>query len=183
MINPVLFCSKQSRSLRISFPSVMKIWGSNMIEPYTTGLRETGRQPAGLRPSSLCLVSEHELRSLRAALSNGTLPLDFEAKLIRLSEGDLTHGYIAQNCRIFAALLLAAWDGSFKEASHADCELLLRVLAYVRKDDDAIADYKTGGLVDDQQEVRAATQQLGPLLTSFKAWRLRHQVPRMWLHN
>jgi hypothetical protein len=53
----------------------------------------------------------------------------------------------------------------------------------VRKDDDAIADYKPGGFVDDQQEVRAATQQLGPLLTSFKAWRLRHQVPRMWLHN
>ena len=154
-----------------------------MVEHYTTGSPEAGRQPAGLRPSFLYLVSEHELRALRGTLTRGTLPLDFEAKLIRLAESDLTQRFVAQNCRLFTALLLAAGDGSFKEASHADCERLLHVLAYVRKDDDAIADYKPGGFIDDQQEVRAATQELQLLLRSFKAWRLRHQVPRMWLHN
>jgi hypothetical protein len=136
-----------------------------------------------LRPSSLYLVNEHELRALHCALARGALPPDFEAKLARLAEGDLTHRFVAQHCRLFAALLIAARDGFYKEASPADCERLLRVLAYVRKDDDAIPDYKPGGYIDDQQEVRAAMKDLHHLLASFKAWRLRHQVPRMWLHN
>jgi hypothetical protein len=129
------------------------------------------------------MVNAHELQELRAALAHGALPLDFQAKLARLAEGDLTHRFIEQNCRLFAALLVAARDGSFAAASRADCERLLRVLAYVRKDDDAIADYKPGGFMDDQREVRAATTELHPLLQSFKAWRLRHQVPGMWLAN
>jgi hypothetical protein len=161
----------------------MKTWGSKMVEQYADGAVQAGRQQPAVRPSSLYLVSEHELRALRTALARGTLPLDFEAKLIQLAEGDLTHRFVAQNCRLFTALLLATRDGFFKEARQADCERLLRVLAYVRKDDDAIPDYKPGGFIDDQQEVRAVTQELHPLLTSFKAWRLRHQVPRMWLHN
>jgi hypothetical protein len=129
------------------------------------------------------MLSDHELRALRATLAHGALPTDFETKLIRLAEGDLTQRFVEQNCRVFVALLLAAWDRSFKDPTEADCERLLRILAYVRKDDDAIPDYKPGGFVDDQQEVRAATQELHPLLTSFKAWRLCHQVPRMWVHN
>ncbi len=60
---------------------------------------------------------------------------------------------------------------------------MLRVLAYVPKDDDAVPDYKTGGLIDDQQEVRAATVELEALIQAFKAWRLRHQVPAMWLED
>jgi hypothetical protein len=52
---------------------------------------------------------------------------------------------------------------------------------YVRKDDDVVADYKPNGFLDDQQEVRAAVTELGPLLKTFKTWRLQHQVPRMWL--
>jgi hypothetical protein len=155
----------------------MKTWTDSTIEHRTLP------QPPGLRPSALCLVSDHELRALRAALGRGALPTDFEAKLIRLSGGDLIHRFVEQNCRVFVALLLAAWDGSFKGASHTECDRLLRVLGYVRKDDDAIADYKPGGFVDDQQEVRAATQELEPLLKAFKAWRLRHQVPGMWLRN
>jgi hypothetical protein len=136
-----------------------------------------------LRPSSLYLVSAHELQELSATLARGELPSDFEAKLMRLAEGDLIHRFLAGNCRLFAALLVAAQDGLFKEANRAVCERLLRVLAYVRKDDDAIADYKAGGFLDDHQEMRAATTELEPLLKSFKAWRLRHQVPGMWLHN
>jgi hypothetical protein len=57
---------------------------------------------------------------------------------------------------------------------------LLRVLAYVRKDDDAIPDNRPDGFVDDQQEIRAMLNEMGGLLQSFKMWRLRHQVPEMW---
>jgi hypothetical protein len=123
------------------------------------------------------------MKALLDVLARGALPLDFEAKLARLDEGDLMRRFVAQNSRLFAALLLAARDGFFQEASLADRERLLRVLAYVRKDDDAIADYRPDGYMDDQQEVRAAVTELDPLLKSFKAWRLRHQVPGMWLRN
>jgi hypothetical protein len=128
------------------------------------------------------LVSAQEVQALGQALARGEAPPDLEAKLTRLAGGELLHRAVARNCRCFVALLLAAQEGSFREAGAADCERLLRVLAYVRKDDDAVHDYKPGGFVDDHEEVRAATTELGPLLQSFKAWRLRHQVPGMWLN-
>ena len=152
-------------------------------ESYTNDLGQLSGQQLALRPGALHLVSAYELQALREALARGELPPDFEAKLVRLAEGGLIHRFLARNCRLFTALLLAAQDGFFKEASRADCERLLRVLAYVRKDDDAIADYRIGGFMDDQQELRTAMTELHPLLKSFKAWRLRHQVPGMWLHN
>ena len=108
------------------------------------------------------------------------MPPDFLAKLKRLKDGDLSHHFIDQNCRLFAALLVATGDGSFREGSPAERERLLRVLAYVRKDDDAIPDYKPEGLTDDQREMRAAVAELGSLIQGFKAWRLRNQVPVMW---
>jgi hypothetical protein len=70
--------------------------------------------------------------------------------------------------------------GSYSQATPEVCERLLRVLAYVRKDDDSIPDYQAGGFVDDQQEVRKADTEYRSLLESFKAWRLRHQVPALW---
>jgi len=161
----------------------MKTRGNSTLEHYAIGLGQPRRQTPALPPSALHLVSAHEMKALREALIRGALPPDFEAKLARLAEGDLIQRFLAQYCRLFAALLLAAQDGSFKRASPADCERLLRVLAYVRKDDDAIADYRIGGYMDDQAEMRAVVSELGPLFESFKAWRLCHQVPRMWLHN
>jgi uncharacterized membrane protein YkvA (DUF1232 family) len=128
----------------------------------------------------LYLVTAHEVQEMRSALAKGRLPPDFEAKLAKLSEGSLSDRYVEQNSRLFFALLLAALDTSFTEATTADRERLLRVLAYVRKDDDAIPDYLTGGFADDQQQVRAAVTELYPLLQAFKVWRLRHQVPGMW---
>ncbi len=160
----------------------MKTWPNHTAQHSASDLA-LRRQQLTLEPSALCLVSTNELKELSAALACGGLPRDFEAKLARLAGGDLVHRFLAQNGRLFAALLLAAGNGSFKEASRADCELLLRVLAYVRKEDDAIPDYRVGGFADDQQEMRMAMTQLQPLLGSFKAWRLRHQVPAMWLHN
>jgi hypothetical protein len=133
------------------------------------------------QPGLLYLVTPHDVQGLRSALAQGRLPADLETKLARLAGGNLSERYVEQNCRLVVALLLAAQQNSFTQATPADRERLLRVLAYVRKDDDAIPDYKPGGFLDDQQEVRAAATELKPLLLDFKVWRLRHQVPGMWL--
>jgi len=132
------------------------------------------------RPALLQWITSHELEALRDALSRGCLPPDFLRKLKGLPKGDLGNHFIEQNCRVFAALLAAAEDGSFREGSPAERERLLSVLAYVRKDDDAIPDYRPDGFKDDQSEVRAAAVELGGLIQAFKAWRLRNQVPVMW---
>ena len=132
------------------------------------------------QPALLQWISPHELEELRDALARGGLPPDLLGKLKRMTDGDLIHHFIEQNCRLFAALLLAKEDGRFREGSPAECERLLRVLAYVRKDDDAIPDYKPEGFTDDQREVRAAAVALDGFIQGFKAWRLRHQVPIMW---
>jgi len=108
------------------------------------------------------------------------LPADFLGKLKRLKDGDLSHHFIEQNCRLFAALIVATEAGSFRECNPAERERLLRVLAYVRKDEDAIPDYQPEGFKDDRRETRAATVELDGLIQAFKAWRLRHQVPLMW---
>ena len=122
----------------------------------------------------------HDLQDLRDALTRGHVPPDLEAKLIRLAKGDLISRAIEKNCRTIIALIQASQDGSFREASREERERLLRVLAYVRKDDDAICDYRPDGFVDDQQELRAVTTELQRLLQEFKAWRLCNQVPGMW---
>jgi hypothetical protein len=100
-----------------------------------------------------------------------------------LTEGGLSHRFIEQNCRLFAALLLATEEGVFRDVSPAERERLMRVLAYVRKEDDAIPDYMPEGFTDDQEEVRAVLVELNGLLQTFKAWRLRHQVPAMWFDH
>jgi hypothetical protein len=132
------------------------------------------------RPALQQWITPEELETLRAALARGCLPPDFLGKLRRLKDGDLSHHFIEQNCRLFAALLVAAEDRRFREAGPAERERLLRVLAYVRKEDDAIPDYHPEGLSDDQREIRSATFELNSLIQAFKAWRLRHQVPAMW---
>lgn len=138
-----------------------------------------GRKPM-TRSSELYLITPQELEELRNALGRGHVPPDFERKLNGLAGGDLTSGMVEQNCRLFIALLQAAHSGRFEPVRPDDCDRLLRVLAYVRKDDDAIADYKPNGFADDLREVRAATSDLSQLLQTFKKWRLCHQVPAMW---
>ena len=126
------------------------------------------------------LITGAELDNLRQAIIRRAIPPDFEAKLDRLSGGNLTHRFVERTCRLFTELVLAVQDERFG-ASKAECERLLRVLAYVRKDDDFVPDYKPNGFFDDQQEVRAAMTDLGGVLKSFKSWRLEHQVPGFWL--
>jgi hypothetical protein len=126
------------------------------------------------------MVTFHELQNLREALAKGGVPPDLERKLARLAAGGLSHRFIEQNCRTIIELLLVSYEGLFRHISHHQRERLLRVLAYVRKEDDAVADYRPDGYNDDQQELRAALIELMPALQSFKAWRLQHQVPAMW---
>jgi uncharacterized membrane protein YkvA (DUF1232 family) len=153
--------------------------GSLIASRADDHLWPTGALPWS-RPSSLHVVSAHDLRDLRAALASGKLPLDLHTKLGKLASESLAHRFVEQNCRLFLALLMAAQKGSFAEASPADLVRLLKVLAYVRRDEDMIPDYLPGGYTDDLREVRAATTELSDLLGSFKAWRLRHQVPALW---
>jgi len=136
-----------------------------------------------MRPALLHWVTPNELEALRETLAGGGLPSDLLAKLERMAGGDLSHRFIEQNCRLFAALLMASEAGTFPDASPAQRERLLRVLAYVRNNEDAIPDYWADGLTDDQLEVLAAIVEMGGLIQTFKAWRLRHQVPRMWANQ
>jgi len=141
------------------------------------GIRSAGVQTT---PSALHLVTPSDLEELRNALMRGALPADLEIKLRRLAQGSLLHQSVEQNCRLFTSLLVAGEHSSFNEGSRTDLDRLLRVLAYVRKENDAIDDFKPNGFVDDQQEVRAAASDLSLLLRHFKEWRLRTQVPDLW---
>jgi hypothetical protein len=136
--------------------------------------------PIVATPGFLNLITPQELQQLQDALMDGRAPRDLEVKLIRLAGGGLLHRFVEQNSRLIVALLIAAYSGSFREANRASLDRLLRVLAYIRKEDDATPDYRPDGFVDDQQEIRAMLSEMGNLLQSFKSWRLRHQVPEMW---
>jgi len=149
------------------------------VKPANRPIR-TPVRPLTARPALLHWVTPQELEALREALGQGGLPPDFLEKLGRLAGGDLSQRFIEQNCRVFAALLMASETGAFPDASPVQRERLLRVLAYVRNNEDAIPDYSADGLTDDQKEVLAAIVELGGLLQTYKAWRLRNQVPAMW---
>ena len=158
----------------------MRSLRSSVLENCAIGQVRPGARMLVAGSGGLHLITAHDVQDLRNALAQGRLPADLEAKLARLAAGSLSDRYVEQNSRLFYALLLAALQSSFIEAAPSDRERFLRVLAYVRKDDDAIPDYRPGGFSDDLQEVRAATSELSLLLHAFKVWRLRHQVPAMW---
>jgi hypothetical protein len=158
----------------------MKTQSSIVEMDYASNHVRFGTQTPMAPPGLLYVVTTHDLQGLRSALARGRAPADLEAKLARLARGTLGECYVEHNSRLFLALLLAAQANAFTKATPAERERLLRVLAYVRKDDDAIPDYRPDGFVDDQQEVRAATTELHSLLLDFKLWRLRHQVPDLW---
>ena len=158
------------------------------MDTYTVGMRgkvgaRGGESPEPTllsQPALLHWITPRESEAMREALVRGCLPPDFLRKLGGLAAGDLGHRFIEQNCRLFVALLLAVEHGCFRASRRLACERLLRVLAYVRKDNDAIADYQAEGFTDDRREVRAATEELADVLQAFKEWRLRFQVPAMW---
>ena len=158
----------------------MQICTRSIDETVGAGLIQNSTRRLASPPALLQWIAPQELEELRGALARGGLPPDFLGKLRRMTDSDLTHHFIKQNCHLFAALLMATERGGFRQGGTPECERLLRVLAYVRKDDDAIPDYKAEGYTDDQREIRATTIELDGLIQEFKAWRLRHQVPVMW---
>ena len=158
----------------------MEICSRGIGERVGAGRLEASPRTLASQPALLQWIALQELEELREALVRGGLPPDLLGKLKRMTDGDLTHHFIRQHCHLFAALLMAKENGSFCEGGPVECERLLRVLAYVRKEDDAIPDYKPGGFTDDQREIRAASMELADLIQGFKAWRLRHQVPVLW---
>jgi len=143
-------------------------------------MKTSNRPFAGQNANALHMVTQHDVNDIEMALNRGNVPTDFESKLEGLAMQSLLHRSVERNCRLFIALLQAAHKDEFKQLTPSAKERLLRVLAYVRKDDDAIADYKQNGFVDDQREVQAVVADLGVLLDSFKSWRLCHQVPGLW---
>jgi hypothetical protein len=159
----------------------MRTFESSVLETGVHHHAAAETQIAASRPGALCLLTPDDLETLRNAFAKGEVPHDFNTKLKKLAGDTLLHQFVEQNCRLFMALLMAVEHGSFREGTRAEHERLLQVLAYVKKDNDAIPDYKPNGFLDDQREVRAATTEMSGLLQSFKAWRLRHQVPGMWL--
>src|SRR6266566_4778759 len=158
----------------------MKCDSHNAAEYSSQGWPKTDQEFLPPEHSALHLVNSHDLKQMELALRGGNVPTDFECKLKRLASQSLLHRSVEHNCRLFIGLLQAAGAGSFRRATDGERERLLRVLAYVRKDDDAIPDYKPGGFTDDQREIRSAAVELHALIQSFKAWRLRHQVPALW---
>jgi len=118
----------------------MKICTDDVRPNLGEGMVKSPARTLAPRPGLLHWVSAHEMEALRESLARGSLPLDLLGKLGRMTGGDLSHRFIEQNCGLFAALLLAAEENSFRDVSGAERERLLRVLAYVRKDDDAIPD-------------------------------------------
>jgi hypothetical protein len=155
---------------------------NDAIHPSTwSEHRWTNPLVAQMIPYGLDLVTENELEQLRSALAHGRLPADLETKLQTLAQGSLLHCSVEQNCRLFVSLLLASEHSSFNDATRRDLDRLLRVLAYVRKENDTIADCKPNGFVDDQQQVRAAVNDVAEVIQRFKTWTLRTQVPDLWL--
>jgi len=132
-------------------------------------------------PSALGLVSGPELESLRVALARGLMPFDLEQKLAALDGHDVVENDLRHKSLLFLALLEAVRAGAFHEVTPAQQERILRVLAYLRKDDDAIPDTQENGYLDDLAEVRSAFHDLEILLQHFKHWRLKHQVPSLWM--
>src|SRR3954451_22797912 len=137
----------------------------------------------GSCPDSLHWITAQEKESLRVALAEGRVPADFATKLSRLTGDGAIHQFVEQNSRVIIALLMAAYTGAFRGAAPKSLDRLLTVLAYVRKDQDAKPDDQPGGFADDQQELRTVTNEFAPLFESFKSWRLRYQVPGMWLDD
>jgi hypothetical protein len=146
----------------------MDICTHGLSEKVGAGRVHSPARTLASRPALLQWTTPQELEPLRAAPAQGSLPPDFLGKLKRITDGDLTHHFIEQNWRLFGAPLVAAEDSSFREGRPAKCERLLLVLAYVRKEDDAIPDYKPEGFTDDEREMRSATVALDGLIQGLQ---------------
>ena len=130
--------------------------------------------------AALDMVTAHELDNLRQALRSETLPLDLRAKLARLRTDDPREHFLKQRSALLIGLLTAVETGEYRLAAPEDREQLLRVLAYLRKDADAIPDSLQGGFADDHDLMRQVCNELKPVLDRYKSWHLARRVPLLW---
>jgi hypothetical protein len=134
----------------------------------------------GVTFSALEMVTRTEMKALSDALQREHVPADLRAKLDRLSANDPREHYLKQQSLLLASLLMSPAARSFCALHQRDCERLLRMLAYVRKDDDAIPDVWPDGMVDDHDLMRFTCTELREALNSFKGWHLSRRVPLLW---
>jgi len=126
------------------------------------------------------MVTEAEMKALCDALHQDHVPADLRAKLNRLRTDDPREFYLKQQSLLLSSLLTSPAAREFCRLRPRDCERLLRMLAYVRKDDDAIPDTWPGGMVDDHDLMRMTCTELREMLDKFKAWHLSRRVPLLW---
>jgi hypothetical protein len=126
------------------------------------------------------MVTEAEMKALCDALHHDRVPTDLRAKLDRLRADDPRDLYLRQQSLLLASLLMSPAARGFCRLRQHDCERLLRMLAYVRKDDDAIPDTWPGGMADDHDLMRLTCTELREALDAFKAWHLSRRVPLLW---
>ena len=120
------------------------------------------------------------MEAFEDALKRGHLPGDFMDKLEQLQTDQHRDFYLKQQSLLIGRLLLAASAQDYAQVSPRDGERLLRMLAYVRKDDDMIPDSWPGGMTDDHDLMRLTCAEMSEVLRRFKAWHLSRRVPSLW---
>jgi len=126
------------------------------------------------------MVTDAELKALGDALHQNQVPADLRAKLNRLRADDPRESFLKQQSLLLVSLLQSPAARSFCHLHPSVCEQLLRMVAYVRKDDDAIPDTWPGGMADDHDLMRMTCTELREELAAFKAWYLSRRVPYLW---
>jgi hypothetical protein len=126
------------------------------------------------------MVTKAEMETLCNALHQDHVPADLHAKLDRLRTDDPKEFYLRQQSLLLVSLLMSPAAREFCLLRPHDCERLLRMLAYVRKDDDAIPDTWPGGMADDHDLMRLTCTEFREALDTFKAWHLSRRVPLLW---
>jgi hypothetical protein len=126
------------------------------------------------------MVTEAEINALCDSLREDRVPADLQAKLDRLRTDDPKESYLKRQSLLLASLLMSPSARGFCRLRPHDCERLLRMLAYVRMDDDAIPDTWSGGMADDHDLMRLTCADLREALETFKAWHLSRRVPLLW---
>ena len=134
----------------------------------------------GVTARALEMVTAEEMEALCDALHQDHLPPDLRAKMDRLRTNDPKEFYLKQQSLLLASLLMSSAALGFCSLRPQVCRRLLRMLAYVRKDDDAIPDTWPGGMADDHDLMRLTCTELREALETFKAWHLSQRVPLLW---
>lgn len=137
----------------------------------------------GVTVKALEMVTDAEMEALCDALHQDHLPADLQAKLNRLRVDDPRELYLKHQSLLLSSLLMSPAAREFCLVRPRVCERLLRMLAYVRKDDDAIPDTWPGGMADDHDLMRLTCSELREVLATFKAWHLSRRVPSLWIAN